>query len=548
MPPIVPPASSQRERLLQELGIARAKATTRGGPQPSLLDSSWLGPAESDERFRRVLRDLRAAMTEFDQEGRLIYVSPSAVDIAGYEPHELIGSLATEHVHDDDLPLLLELSQQLSEAGRTRRTRFRSRHRDGHWIWLELVSSTRFVAPDGSVHSVTFTRDVTEQKTAEDALRESETRYRAIVEGSQDLVVELDETGRAAYHSVNVESVLGFSLEELAGVERYSRIHPDDRERVATAVAEGFRSQRAVELSPLRVQRGDGRWIQLESRGFPYQCATGERRLLMVARDVTERVRREAEQRQLEQRMQQAQRLESLGVLAGGIAHDFNNLLTPILGDASLLLEDLPPGSPLRARLQRIQRASLRAAQLTAQMLSYAGAEPLSPEAVELSDLVRELGGLLHGGVAGRVELHYELARGLPRLEADPSQLTQVVMNLITNAAEATPGEHGRVELRTGLVELPGRAPGGELVGEAPAPGRYVYLEVEDRGCGMDAETRARIFDPFFSTKFQGRGLGLAAVIGIVRAHLGCIEIESAPGEGTRFRVLLPCGKAHAPA
>ncbi len=542
MSPSVPPASARRERLLQELGIARATALPGGAPQASLADAAWLRPFESDPRFRRVLEDLRAVMTEFDQDGRIVYVSPNSGDLSGFEPRDLIGSHVHAEIHDEDLPNLLEASKRISAGERALRARFRTRHRDGHWVWIELLSSTRFRAEDGSIHSASFSRDITEQKDAEDARLVSEERYRAIAAASPDMLIELDESRKATYLSERISSRLGLSSEALQQLKHLSLVHPDDRDVVARALSASFLQNRPVELTPFRVRHADGRWLHWEARGIPYQRGNGDRRLLMLARDVSERLAREEEQHNLERRMQQAQRLESLGVLAGGIAHDFNNLLTPILGDAHLALEDLPAESPLRTRLQRIERAARRASQLTAQMLAYAGAEPLAREAIDVSALVRELGGLLQGGVAGRAQLHFELARGLPRLQGDASQLTQVTMNLITNAIEAVSEQGGRVDLRSGLLELPAYARRGEWIGDTPAPGLYLYLEVEDDGCGMDAETRSRIFDPFFTTKFKGRGLGLAAVLGIVRAHAGCIEIDSAPGRGTRFRVLLPCG------
>jgi nitrogen-specific signal transduction histidine kinase/CheY-like chemotaxis protein len=259
-----------------------------------------------------------------------------------------------------------------------------------------------------------------------------------------------------------------------------------------------------------------------------------------VARDVDEEIRAEEEQRKLAERMQQAQRLESLGVMAGGITHDFNNLLTPILGDASLALLDLPSDSPVRIRLEKIQKAAHRAAALTNQMLAYSGQGEVSIERIDLSQLVEEMRQLLEGAVSGKAVLVSDLTDELPAVEADSTQLSQVVMNLITNASEAVKEGAGRITLRTGTVEAE-KVDRHALFGiDELRPGTYVFVEVIDDGCGMDEGTKARIFDPFFTTKFTGRGLGLAAALGIVRSHKGVIEIDSELGRGTRFRVLLP--------
>jgi CheY-like chemotaxis protein len=246
--------------------------------------------------------------------------------------------------------------------------------------------------------------------------------------------------------------------------------------------------------------------------------------------------------------MLETQKLESLGVMAGGITHDFNNLLTPILGDAQLALLDLPPDSPVRPRIEQIHHAAKRAAALTRQMLAYSGQTPVLVEPISVSRLVEEMGQLLEGTVSGKAALIYDLSDDLPAVEADIAQLSQVVMNLITNATEAVREGAGRITLRTGAVEAE-KVDRSSVIGDCePVAGNYVFFEVIDDGCGMDAETQSKIFDPFFTTKFTGRGLGLAAVVGIVRSHGGMIEIDSEVGRGTRFRALFPAAQQIAAA
>ena len=250
--------------------------------------------------------------------------------------------------------------------------------------------------------------------------------------------------------------------------------------------------------------------------------------------------RAEEEHRALERQMLHGQKLESLGILAGGIAHDFNNLLVSVLGNAGLALAELSPSSPVRSRLEDIELAAQRAAELTRQMLDYAGRSRSVVQRVNLSDLVVELVTLLRTVVARTADIDVRLADNLPEVEADASQLRQVVMNLVTNAADAIGGASGRIEITTGRMSATREYLSHSCSGQDVEPGEFVFAEVADTGCGMAEETLARIFDPFFTTKVTGRGLGLASVLGIVRSHRGAIAVESTPSVGTRFRLLLP--------
>jgi PAS domain S-box-containing protein len=260
---------------------------------------------------------------------------------------------------------------------------------------------------------------------------------------------------------------------------------------------------------------------------------------LIVARDIDARKRAEEESRRLETQMQQVQKLESLGVLAGGIAHDFNNLLVGMLGHAGLALMDVPNDSPLKNRIQQIETCALRAAELTNQMLAYSGKGRFVVQPLDLTSVVREMSNLLQTAINKNARLDLVLADNVPAISADGAQVRQVVMNLITNASDALDGESGVILVRTGVMSA-SRAYLAETYVSSAEPGDYVYLEVSDTGCGMDQATRERIFEPFFTTKVTGRGLGLAAVLGIIRGHNGAVRIDSTPGEGTTFRVLFP--------
>jgi nitrogen-specific signal transduction histidine kinase/CheY-like chemotaxis protein len=257
-------------------------------------------------------------------------------------------------------------------------------------------------------------------------------------------------------------------------------------------------------------------------------------------RDVTERKQTEEERRRLELRMGEVQRLDSLGVLAGGIAHDFNNMLAVIRGNSLLALADLDAGVAPRERLDRIRSATEHAMGLTEQMLTYSGRPPLTLRPLDLTQLVRDTHNLLRASVTEKGCLEFDLQDDLPTVKGDFTRIQQVVVNLASNASEALGEGGGTIRIATGVRMADSHDLSDSFGTPDVAPGEYVALEVSDTGPGMDPEIQQRIFEPFFTTKSTGRGLGLAAVLGIVVAHHGVIRIESRPGGGTKFQVLLP--------
>ncbi|RXK53242.1 response regulator [Oleiharenicola lentus] len=278
----------------------------------------------------------------------------------------------------------------------------------------------------------------------------------------------------------------------------------------------------------------------LDERGRPYA-------LCGIATDITDRQAAEEHKRLLERKLLEAQKLESLGVLAGGVAHDFNNILTSILGNASLAALDLPENHRVRRQLAQIERAAQRAADLCSQMLAYAGRATVLTAPVNLSELIRDTAALLEISVGKRVRLDLQLDDQAPAVLGDATQLRQIVMNLVINAADAMDQRaDGVVIVRTATHDL-AAAFFEEAIHSPKRPaGRYVGLEVSDNGSGMPPEVLARIFEPFFTTKFSGRGLGLAAVLGIVQSHGGALFVESTPGKGTTFRLFLPATQVQA--
>jgi len=504
----------------------------------------------TEDRFRAMAENAADLISEIDGTGRFMYVSPNCESLLGtpaeaYVGDTVYGALIQDRLHPDDLAAVNQEFIPRVASGAEGQVEYRYRHADGSWRWFE-TRGCGYRTQGGELRVLLISRDVTERVRIHQALRVSEERYRMLAETTHDLVIELDADGKIVYVSPNSLTTLGYAPGELVGTLPFALLHPDDVERIAESFLNRVASSGPRQAGTLlRVRHRDSSWRWLEGGGVNYRTARGETRVVAVVRDVTEQRRVEDERRKLEEWIRQAQKLESLGLMASGIAHDFNNLLTPILGDASLALMDLPPDSGIRARLERIQRTAQRAAMLTHQLLDYAGRGSLVTEPLDLSLLVAELGDLLELTVTPKAELQLRLPPGLPPIQADDTQISQVVMNLITNAAEAIAGGGGRIDVAAGAVSATRADLEQMLLGEELREGPYVFVEVGDTGCGMTPETRARIFDPFFTTKFTGRGLGLAAVLGIVRAHRGAIEIVSAPGRGTRFRVLFPaCPRA----
>jgi PAS domain S-box-containing protein len=340
---------------------------------------------------------------------------------------------------------------------------------------------------------------------------------------------------------------LGYEKNELAG-RHFSEIQAgDEKERRAA----GENIMRIVSKDgfwegELRNQRKDG--AELIAHTTVSLVREGESQYFSCIQvDITEQKRLQEEKESLQVKLMETQRLESLGRLAEGVGHEFNNLLTGIMGNAGLALDLLPAGDPVTGMLEDVMRASERAAGVSRQLLAFSGKTGrFVAHPADLSELIEDLAGLAQASISKKVQFRMELERNIPLVEADITQIRQVALNLIANGAEAIGAAGGVVRVATGVEDVDANYVSDTVGSDILKPGRYVYLEVGDDGCGMDEATRTHIFDPFFTTKSAGRGLGLAAVLGIVRAHHGAIRVSSAAGRGSTFRVLLPAAEMRA--
>jgi len=500
---------------------------------PDGLRSPSSPEPEPDKRLRELaLAHGPGLLALVDREGILTYVGGACPALWGLGPAEAVGRPVASFVHPSDRE---DLARALREARQwvkgssleLRGLDARGGLRPSLWdlLWLPAEGCFHLSVRELPGEGQGDTRLVS-------ALWELKDIKRALDEHA--IVAVTDAQGRITSVNDKFCAISQYAREELIGQDHRiinSGHHP---RAFFKALWDTIRAGR-VWKGEIRNRAKDGShyWVDttivpfLDGQGHPVQ-------FVAIRADITQR-------KEAEEALRLSQKLESLGVLAGGIAHDFNNLLTSILGNANLATFSLPPESPARPFFAQIEGATLRAADLTRQLLAYAGKGQFVVADVDMNRLVEEIALLLSVSVSKKAVIRFDLAQGLPRVRGDASQMQQLAMNLVTNASEAIGDvKSGIITIRTGLQQVDA-AYAALLAPTLPlAPGRYVTLEVSDTGCGMTPEVLGRIFDPFYTTKFTGRGLGLSAMLGILRSHHGSLKVYTEPGKGSSFKVLLP--------
>jgi len=405
------------------------------------------------------------------------------------------------------------------------------------------------VARDYLVTSARLIGEIAARKSTADTLLQKKDFLESIVDTAQTIILVLDIEGRIVRFNPYMEELTGFSLDEVAGKDWFSTFLPSrDQDKIRGVFESAISGTRTRGIiNPIVKKDGGTRlveWWDDELRNAKGEL-TG---ILAIGQDITERALAEEKEKKLIAQVQHVQKLESLGTLAGGIAHDFNNLLMGIIGNLDLAKENIATSSTTFDNVSQAEMAAKRASELCRQLLAYSGKGRFIVESLNLNDIVDEMVHLLEVSISKTVVLKYNLAENLPPIEVDATQTRQVIMNLITNASESIGNKSGVVSIITGAMECDRSYLDEVFLADGLPEGVYVYIEVADTGCGMDAETVEKIFDPFFTTKFTGRGLGLAAVLGIVRGHGGAIKVYSEPRRGTTFKVLFPASDQPAVA
>jgi PAS domain S-box-containing protein len=407
------------------------------------------------------------------------------------------------------------------------------RRKDGSWLWVRDRGKVVARHPSGAPRRAVGTHvNIGAQREQAQLLHAQTTLLESVLANIPIAIDIVSPDGGIEYVNAFAERLLGWTLDDMRRTNVMEQVYPDAQYRAQVYAS----MSETPSTRDWEVRTRDGRVLTMEWTNIRLP----DGRVIGMGSDVTAVRAAAAAEARLTAQMQQAQKLEGLGLLAGGIAHDFNNLLVGVLGNASLAQELIPPDSEAAKLIAEVRGAATRAAELTRQLLAYAGKGRFIVGSVDVSQLAGEMAALLRAATSKQAVLRQILEPNLPSVEADAAQLRQVVMNLITNASDALGDTAGTVTLTT-TVRTPDENERQAVVGGTPLPpGRYVCLEVSDTGAGMSAETIAHIFDPFFTTKSSGHGLGLAATLGIVRSHRGGIAVRSTVGEGTSVVVYLP--------
>jgi two-component system, cell cycle sensor histidine kinase and response regulator CckA len=487
-------------------------------------------------RYRSLFWHNPGIAYELDPDGTIVHVNPVAETLLDAGPGELRGRTLAEVVSPEDLEHALEILAAVQE-GESREYEIDLLTRRGERRTLRGVSIP-IVADDRVAGIFGVGLDVTEEIGTKRQLEVQRRYFAELFEGSPEAIALINEDGVIRRVNSEFARLFGYSRDEAVGRNLDDLIVPEgDREeaaRLGRLAADG----RLLRVELVR-RRKEGGLVDVSLLARRFQPPGEELQVYAIYRDVTEKKRTESRLREREEELRHAQRLEAVGRLAGGIAHDFNNLLTVINGHARFLLDELDPGARARPDLEEIERAGVRAASLTQQLLAFSRRQVMRAQPLDLNLVIRDMERMLHRLVGSHIRLRTTLRPGLPRVLADRAQVEQVVMNLVVNARDAMP-DGGVLDLRTGAVHLQPDDP--NLSSWDMEPGPYVHLAVEDTGEGIPPETLARVFDPFFTTKERGKGigLGLATVFGIVKQSGGHVTVWSEPGQGARFEIYLP--------
>ncbi|MEI6520020.1 MAG: PAS domain S-box protein [bacterium] len=501
---------------------------------------------ESEKKYRSVIETISLLGVVLDKDGNITMCNDFLLNLTGWQRDEVLYKNWFDIFMPEDIKEMMkfEVFQSSISSGKL------PEHFENDIITKKgerrLIAWNNIVNRDqkGNIIGITsIGEDITERKKAEDALRESEQHFRTLANSGQALIWTAGLDKKCNYFNQPWLDFTGRTMEQEIGDGWVESVHPDDLDYCFNTYTTAFDKREPFSMN-YRMLRHDGEYRIIQDDGSPRYNTLGEFiGYIGHCLDITNRKRAEEAQKLLEQQIQQTQKLESLGVLAGGIAHDFNNILMAVLGYAELAQMELSPVSPARDSISNIITGALRAAELCRQMLAYSGKATFAMEKLNVGELVEEMTHLLKTSISKKALLNLHIDRNIPLIDADPSQMRQIVMNLIINASDAIGDRSGVISVSVGATRCNEEYLRATELYNVLVPGLYVHIEVADTGCGMDAETRSRIFEPFYTTKFTGRGLGLAAVMGIVQAHKGAMKVYSEPGKGTTFKVLLPASE-----
>ncbi|MDD2850330.1 MAG: PAS domain S-box protein [Desulfuromonadaceae bacterium] len=501
-----------------------------------------------ENEYRLLLDESSDPIFAFYPDGRYRYVNQEFANGVGCERSDIIGRKIWDVFSREEADRRFALVKWVFENGQTRIIEVRVPRPDGDRFYVTTVKP--ILGADGAVTSVIcISKDITERKKGEKALQEGKDLLAEIIELSPISMAIVNMDGTIEQINRRAIETFGYYPDDIPNMECWwEQAYPDEAYRAEVfaqwmgLVGKAIAEKSEIERSEYRITCKDGTVKTTLIFGIPVSD-----KVFVIFDDITERKRAEEERLQLEQQFLQAQKLESLGIMAGGIAHDFNNLLQSILGNLELAALTLPRNTDQHNYITNALNSGEAAAHLTGLMLAYVGKGLLTKKDLDLNELVRVNTDMLKTTVGSAISLELCLSQDAPKILADKAQIQQVIMNLLTNAAESIEVQPGFVRLSTGIQNCDQACLAASLLDKKPEPGRFVFLEISDTGCGMSAETMKRLFDPFFTTKFTGRGLGMSAVMGIMKTHNGALFVQSAPGKGTTFKTLFPAPETALP-
>lgn len=496
---------------------------------------------QSEERFRLVTELATDGIWDWYIGSNEEYLSPRLKEMLGYSDDELPNLEHTweQLIHPDDLPIAQEAYNNHMAHGQPFSYIARYLHKDGSIVWVQCRGEALKDSKGQYYRMVGTHTNVTGLKQVEESLRRSEERVLLALQGAADGIWDYDLSTETIYRSPFMMQWLGYGDEGMAPTVQswLDLVHPDDLDQVIQAWKAhlGGQTEQYVSEHRLRTASGEYMWVLDSGKVVERDAAGKPLRVAGTHKDVTER-------RRFQERLLQEQKEQSITALAGGIAHDFNNILTGVLGTASLLAEALPQNDPAVELCNIIVRAAQRMADLTSKLQAFARGGSYKLQVVDVVQALLETLALVRASIPPQVELQTELPDEVWPVLADPGQLDQVLINLIVNAREAIGDRPGtiRIQLRNSEFGLPWQ----DLAGQKVPAGKYVGVIVRDSGCGIAPEQLKQLFEPYFSTKGRGRGLGLAAVSGILKQHGGAITVQSTAGKGSIFAVYLPRAEA----
>jgi len=511
----------------------------------SLIQSRKL----SDEAVRRGKREWEQTFDAVpdliaivDLTHTIVRVNHAMAVRCGKTPDELIGCKCHYLVHCSHSPASFCPHTQMLQDGLMHSVEAEINEMGGFFD----ISVSPLYDSDGHIAaSVHVVRDITARKNIENELKSSVLRLNSIFEASNAGIISGTSAWKPDFFNTRILEMFGYTFEELKELSYFQLLHPSSHAEAAVNMLDLEDKRKSSITSERLFVRKDGStfWGFLSGRSMVDENGNLQGYMASIT-DITDRKREEEKRYEMERQFQQTQKLESIGVLAGGIAHDFNNILTIILGHCFIAKEDLDAGIVDKTHIQQIEGAANRAADLCRQMLAYAGRNQLVQTHVNLWFLIDELVKMLRSAIKKNISIELDLKRDVPEISGDNSQIQQIVMNLIINAAEAIDDSNGTISV--GLRKAAFRAEDGEtdFFGQLIKPGDYACIDVTDTGCGMDEEIQKRIFEPFFTTKFTGRGLGMSAILGIIKSHEGALKLSSTPAVGTKFSIYFPLERA----